>query len=118
MREILSLAATSASTPIPFRPEPPAGDTGVVDVLVVLVLLLGGLAALLLLARKRGWLSRFGVPAIAPAATRNALQVEQVLRLSQKSAIYVVNAGGLRMTILESNGVAQVVQSEANGEQP
>jgi len=110
----------TTSQAIPFRPEYRGSGSNAVDVLLILALLLGSFVAALWFARKKGWLDRWIVAAPGIGATkRTGLELEQVLRLSQKSALYRVNDGSTRYLVLESAGVAQVLKTESlQGSQP
>lgn len=110
----------TTSQAIPFRPEHRGSGSSAVDVLLILALLLGSFVAALWFARKKGWLDRWIVAAPGIRATKRAgLELEQVLRLSQKSALYHVNDGSTRYLVLESAGAAQVLKTESlQGSQP
>jgi hypothetical protein len=104
----------TTSQAIPFRPEYRASGSNAVDVLLILALLLGSFVVALWFARKKGWLDRWIVAAPGIGATKRAgLELEQVLRLSQKSALYRVNDGSTRYLVLESAGAAQVLKTES-----
>lgn len=104
----------TASQAIPFRPEYRGSGSSAVDVLLILVLLLGSFVAVLWFARKKGWLDRWIVAAPGVGVTKRAgLELEQVLRLSQKSALYRINDGSTRYLVLESAGAAQVLKTES-----
>lgn len=102
------------SQAIPFRPEYRGSGSNAADVLLILALLLGSFVAVLWFARKKGWLDRWIVAAPGVGATKRAgLELEQVLRLSQKSALYRVNDGNTRYLVLESGDAVQVLKTEA-----
>jgi hypothetical protein len=104
----------TASQGIPFRQEYRGSGSSATEVMLILVLLLGSFVAVLWFARKKGWLDRWIVAAPGIGVTkRGGLELEQVLRLSQKSAIYRVSDGNTRYLVLESAGVAQVLKTES-----
>lgn len=103
---------TSSSQPIRFRSEndTPTGSFG--EVFLMLALLLATFIAAVLIARKMGWLARWGIAATQPDVPAvQQLRVEQTLRLSPRSALYRVRDGEATLLILESNGVAQMVNT-------
>lgn len=97
-----------AARPIRFREEGGSVADSATGVLLVLVLLLGGCLALLLWAKKKGWLDRWIANAGASAPDAGGLRVEQALRLSPRTVLYRVGDGRERYLVVESTVSARL----------
>ena len=95
----------SAHAPIPYRHEGGGLVASATGAMVVAGLLLGGLYAVLRIARQRGLLDRWIVatPSASAGATAHApLTVERALRISPKTSVYRIRDGARRYLLVES----------------
>lgn len=97
-----------AAKPIRFREESGSVADSATGVLLVLALLLGGCLALLLWAKKKGWLDRWIANAGAAVPGAGGLRVEQALRLSPRTVLYRVGDGHERYLVVESTVTARL----------
>lgn len=101
-------AQTQTQT-ISYRPESAGLASSAVDVLLVLVLLLGGVLALAWVAKQKGWLKRWSVSAASLSPSAGGLRLEQALRLSPRTALFRVTDGDRRYLLVESTGTVRFV---------
>lgn len=109
--ELIATAAGASS--IPFKA---SADISAMDVLGVVGVAVGLLAlalVLALVARRQGWLRRWGVAPEEASSPPRELRVEQVLRLSRHSVIFRIVDGERRLLVVESKDGVQVLSSQA-----
>lgn len=97
---------------ITYRPESASVAGNAIDVLLMLVLLLGGTLALVLVAKRKGWLRRWTVGATLLSSTGVGLRVEQALRLSPRTTLFRVIDGNRRYLLVESTGTVRFVEGD------
>ena len=103
---IATLAAASAPA-IPFRETSTVSGGDIAAAFAWTVLLLVAALVLAIVAKRRGWLARWGVA--APAASATGLRVEQVLRVSARTTLYRVADGRGHYLLAESRDGVQLV---------
>ncbi|MDQ3286721.1 MAG: hypothetical protein M3Q42_00420 [Pseudomonadota bacterium] len=103
--------AQAAPQPIAYRPENGGLAGTAVDVLLVLVLLLGGTLALAWFARQKGWLRRWTTGANLLPQTTRGMRVEQALRLSPRTTVFRIVDGENRYLLVESTGTVRFMSS-------
>lgn len=107
---IAILVAASAPS-IPFRESAPLSGGDVAAAFAWTVGLLVVALVFAIVAKRRGWLARWGV---ATAATPAAgLRVEQVLRLSARTTLYRVGDGHERYLVAETREGVQLLPLRA-----
>lgn len=97
---------------IAYRPESASVAGSAIDVLLILVLLLGGVLAVALVAKRKGWLRRWTVGATLLSPTGVGLRVEQALRLSPRTTLFRVIDGNRRYLLVESTSTVRFVEGE------
>ena len=113
-------SANGTAQTIAYRPENGIVADSALDVLLILVLLLGGALALTWFARQKGWLQRWTSGGALRSPTTPGLRVEQALRLSPRTTLFRVVDGKDRYLLVESTGTVRFVSREADvaGEAP
>jgi hypothetical protein len=99
-----SSSVTTAQS-IPFRTDSPVSTGQVASVLVITLLLLGIFFAVLLLARRQGWLSRWlgGRVDARHGKKRSSALVMSSTRISSSAYAHVVAVEGLQFVVFESS---------------
>ena len=97
---------------IAYRPESASVSGSVVDVLLMLVLLLGGVLVLAWVAKRQGWLQRWTVGAAPLSRSGAGLGVEQALRLSPRTTLFRIIDGNRRYLLVESTGTVRFVKGD------
>lgn len=115
-----TIPASGTTQTIAYRPETRVLADNALDVLLVLVLLLGGVLALTWFAKQKGWLQRWTTGAVRGAAAKRGLHVEQALRISPRTTLFRVVDGQDRYLLVESTGTVRFVSSKADaaGDEP
>jgi hypothetical protein len=110
--------ATQAAPAIPFRETAEVSGGDVASALGWTLLLLALVAAFALLARRQGWLRRWGAVLPAPAVER--MRVEQVLRVSARTTLFRIADGPRQYLLAESRDGVQLLPLPATpaGESP
>lgn len=103
--------AADAGPSIPFRAESSGASADGMHVLMVAVLLLGVACVVLWMAKRRGLIERWVVPRPAKK-TEAGLVLEQTLRLSPKTSLYVLGDGADRHFVIESTVHARIQRQE------
>lgn len=103
--------AADAGPPIPFRAESNGGSADGMHALMVTVLLLCMACAVLWTAKRRGLIERWIVPRPAKKA-EGGLILEQTLRLSPKTSLYVLGDGADRHFVIESTVHARIQRQD------
>ncbi|RDI99310.1 hypothetical protein DVT68_00125 [Dyella solisilvae] len=97
---LLSLPAGASSAAIPYRTAPVVSAGSIALSMSVVVLVMVALVALVLIARRRGWLGKLGVNGIE--AGRAPLELRASRRLSVHSTAHVLSYQGREFLIVES----------------
>jgi hypothetical protein len=96
-------SATAATPqPIPYRKESSGVGGSVIGVLLVTVVVLAVFVLVLRMAKSRGMLDRWVVAPLPRDAVRQALQVEQSLRVGSRTTVHRIRDGGRRYLLVES----------------
>ncbi|MGH8076445.1 MAG: hypothetical protein ACREPE_03840 [Lysobacter sp.] len=103
----------TTAQPIAYRSESASVAGSAVDVLLILVLLLGGVLALAWVAKRKGWLQRWTVGASPLSPMHAGLRVEQALRLSPRTIVFRVIDGERRYLLVESTGNVRFLTDNA-----
>jgi len=94
------------AAPIPYRKEGSAAGGSLIGVLAITVLMLAVFVVVLRLAKSRGLLDRWivsgPVGATANRAGRDAMRVEQALRVSPRTTLYRIRDGERGYLLVES----------------
>lgn len=100
-------ASASTESAIPYREsaEVSGGDVAVAFGAAIGLLALA--LALALLARRLGWLQRFGVGPGSPRSPASGLRVEQALRISPRTTLFRIADGEQRYLLAESRDGVQ-----------
>jgi hypothetical protein len=95
-------AAVATPQPIPYRKESSGVGGSVIGVLLVTAVLLAAFVLVLRMAKSRGMLDRWVVAPLPRDAVRQALQVEQSLRVGSRTTVHRIRDGGRRYLLVES----------------
>ena len=106
-------------TPIPYRKEGSGADGSLIGVLAITVLMLAVFVVVLRVAKSRGLLDRWVVSAPAGAKAsregRDAMRVEQSLRVSPRTVLYRIRDGEQRFLLVESTSANVRLQPLRDG---
>lgn len=116
--KVAEQTAASTAPAIPYREsaQVSGGDiAGAFGAAIVLLALALGLA---LLARRLGWLQRWGVATGPAKASAQGLRVEQALRISPRTTLFRVADGDRHFLLAESrDGIQWLALPERSAEQ-
>jgi hypothetical protein len=95
-------ATVATPQPIPYRKESSGVGGSVIGVLLVTVVVLAAFVLVLRMAKSRGMLDRWVVAPLPRDAARQALQVEQSLRVGSRTTVHRIRDGERRYLLVES----------------
>lgn len=96
-------SATGAPAQIPYLQQPPISGGHVLSVFIITAVLLGILVLALVLSRKAGWLSRWGIHGSGPdEKPEDTLRVLGNTRLGTHTQAFLLQAGRTHFLIVES----------------
>ena len=109
---------SAVASGLPFRDRAPTAEPSIATALALAVLLLAAALALIWFARQRGWLDRWSVDARRGQVAKPGLRLEQALRVSRRTSVYVVRDGDRRYLLAETLGSVhlQPLPSDSSGE--
>ena len=97
----------TTASPIPYRTTSEVSGGDVAGALAATVALLALALFVGWLARRLGWLQRWGVPAIAGTIEPQRLRVEQSLRISTRTVVFRISDGQRDFLLAESRDGVQ-----------
>jgi flagellar biogenesis protein FliO len=101
-------ASTSTSaSPIPYRTTSEVSGGDVAGALAATVALLALALLMGWLARRLGWLQRWGVAPLAAAPGAQRLRIEQSLRVSTRTVVFRISDGSREFLLAESRDGVQ-----------
>lgn len=97
----------AAPSPIPYRTTSEVSGGDVAGALAATVALLALALLIGWMARRLGWLQRWGVAPLAALPAGRRLRIEQSLRLSTKTVVFKISDGGRDYLLAESRDGVQ-----------
>lgn len=110
-------APASTQSAIPFREGTDLTGTDVLGVLGMTVALLVLALTGAWMARRQGWLRRWGVSPLPETASGSRLKIEQTLRISPRTLLFKIVDGERQWLLVESKDGVQVLGSGARAEE-
>lgn len=108
-------STSTASRTIPYRESAEVSGGDVAWAFGAAILLLFAALGLAWLARKQGWLRRWGLAAGPDGPPGQGLRIEQVLRISPRTVIFRIVDGDRRILLAESRDGIQLLAPPAAG---